>query len=914
MRSLLNYTTSLALALGLLLTYNACQKSPAAAAESSVPAEFLLAVSDLPDYEQEIDHASMIEAFDDHGYTKGERIYNNTCFNCHGNPGQAGSIPNAHKFWEDTYKYAGDPYGMYQTISRGLGRMPAQVQLVPQEKYAVIQFIYETYARSNPSQQDFKIDEAYLASLPPGTQIGPEPKIYQPWAEMNYGDFWINTFELAGPNAPEREISGGPSPLPNENYQDLNFAYKGIVIRLDQGEGGVAAGKAWALFDHDLMRLTGIWTGDKFIDWEGILLNDRHNIYPRTLGKVHVENPLNPAWANPQNGSFEDPRFRAIDGRPFGPLPKNWAHYLGLYHHEEKVVLAYTVGDGKVLEAFELETEGENPIFSRTLNVQAGEQALVLRLAPDTLALAILSENAQLQQKNGFHQLRIAAGSETKVKVLMAESQKLLDSQIENIPQAEDLSQYTQGAKTRYPEILTSELIAGTDTAAYAVDILSLPIPNPWRSRMRPGGIDFYPDGERAVLCTIEGEVWEVSGITQKSGELKWKRIATGMYQPLGIKIHEGKIYVSCRDQIVRLQDLNGDGETDYYESFNNDHQVTEHFHEFAMGLQVDEKGNFYYAKSARHARTPLVPQHGTLLRVSADGERTDIVAHGFRAANGVCRNPDGSFYVTDQEGHWNPMNRINLVEEGKFYGNMYGYGAPDDTSNSAMVSPLVWVDQKNDRSPSELVWVESEKWGPLEGSLLNLSYGYGKIFVLLKEEKEGQPQAGIVELPVGRFPTGIMRARFNPKDGQMYAIGMNAWGSSQVYQNGGFYRIRYTGNDLNLPIKLQTHTSGINLTFANELDPASVAELSNFEIETWQLKRTHFYGSKRYDAKKLKVAEANLMPDGKTIRLAVPEIDKTWIMEIRYQLKDSAGRPFEGFVQNTIYELSKEAQSLSGR
>ena len=65
------------------------------------------------------------------------------------------------------------------------------------------------------------------------------------------------------------------------------------------------------------------------------------------------------------------------------------------------------------------------------------------------------------------------------------------------------------------------------------------------------------------------------------------------------------------------------DGETDFYECFNNDHQVTDHFHEFAMGLQADADGNLYYAKSARHARDSLVPQHGTLLRVSADGSQT---------------------------------------------------------------------------------------------------------------------------------------------------------------------------------------------------------------------------------------------------------------------------------------------------
>ena len=41
---------------------------------------------------------------------------------------------------------------------------------------------------------------------------------------------------------------------------------------------------------------------------------------------------------------------------------------------------------------------------------------------------------------------------------------------------------------------------------------------------------------------------------------------------------------------------------------------------EVVSGLQTDAAGNFYYAKSACHARPAVVAQHGTLLRVSASG------------------------------------------------------------------------------------------------------------------------------------------------------------------------------------------------------------------------------------------------------------------------------------------------------
>ena len=200
--------------------------------------------------------------------------------------------------------------------------------------------------------------------------------------------------------------------------------------------------------------------------------------------------------------------------------------------------------------------------------------------------------------------------------------------------------------------------------------------------------------------------MWIVEGQPGKA-DLRWQRIATGLFQPLGLKIVDDKIHLICRDQLAVLHDLNGDGETDFYECLNNDHQVTEHFHEFAMGLQTDADGNFYYAKSGRHALKAVVPHHGTLLRVSRDGAKTDILATGFRAANGVCLNPDGSFVVTDQEGFWNPQNRINWVTldpsgKPKFYGNMFGYTDVTDSSDSAMEPPLCWITNAFDRSPAD--------------------------------------------------------------------------------------------------------------------------------------------------------------------------------------------------------------------
>jgi len=876
-------------------------------------AKLLLSEAQVPEYEKSIDHAGLIEQFSRDNYFSGRNTYRMVCFNCHGNAEQQGSNPRSNRFWKDKFRHGSDPFSMYETLSRGFGLMPPQVRLTPREKYEVIHFIREKYVKEQNSAEYFEITDSYLDGLPKGDNFGPDPQPYAPWAEMDYGDFLINTYELANTDDPPRGILHRGNPIPNEDFRDVNFAYKGIAIRLDKGKGGVAAGNAFVLFDHDLLRLTGFWTGEGFMDYEGILLNDRHNIFPRTIGKIQIENPITPGWKNPKTNDFMDPRFVAVDGRPFGPLPKEWAHYKGLYYHGDRVVIKYTVYDATVLETYDLEKEANPSVISRTLTISPASTELTMRIAPSDVAVALVGNNAKLAKENGYNVLKISQNMAVKVKIIMAaKGQDVVTALAKNSQPPVDLIQFTKGGPAHNPQVITSTILKGDDEGAYVVDVFTLPLDNPWKSRLRPTGIDFLEGGDEAVVSTIDGEVWRLEGISQLEGIIKWHRIATGLFQPLGIKYHKGAIYVTCRDQLTVLRDLNGDGETDFYESFNSDHQVTEHFHEFAMGLQTDDEGNFYYAKSARHARDSLVPQHGTLMKVSADGSTSEIVAYGFRAANGVCINPDGTFIVTDQEGHWNPMNRINWVEEGSFNGNMYGYGAPEDTSDDAMNHPLCWVDMKYDRSPAELVWAKSDSWGPLNGSLINLSYGYGKAFVVLPQEVGGIKQGGLVELPVPQFPTGIMRGRFSPKDGQFYICGMSAWSTSQMIQVGGIYRARYTEKPLNLPVKMEALSSGMMLTFSDELDETTAERIENYTISTWDLKRTRNYGSDRYNVKELSINKVTILDDNKSVLIQLPDIKPTWIMEIKYKLKDSDGKAFEGAVQNTIYKLDNKQPEIS--
>lgn len=846
---------------------------------------------EIPEYEKRIDHAGLIQAWDAKSLRRGEAIYTRVCANCHGTKDQPGSLPASPRFMQHKFKNGSDPYSLYQTLTRGYGQMAAQPWMVPRQKYDVIHYIREAYLKPHNPSQYAKADGAYLAKLPKGDAFGPSAAAVEPWVAMDYGPSLINTYEV-----------GGPGP---------NFAYKGIAVRLDTGPGGVSRGKRWALFDHDTLRYAAAWTGDGFIDWKGIHFNGQHQIHPKLAGAIQAANPVGPGWADPATGSFQDPRFLGRDKRPYGPLPRGWAKFRGLHHFGDQTIIAYTVGDANVLELEGTESDPKDPAtlaFTRTLEIGKSSRDLAARIAPVGVAAAVLGDNrVSLEERDGFTVLRIPANPAiTRVKVLLAKGDAAaLKKLAAKSPPPRPLEPLTHGGPKRWPDILKTAVSIGKDAGPFAVDTFALPERNPWNAQLRLTGFDFTPDGKAMAVCSWDGDVWLVRGLDNLADGLTWQRIASGLFQPLGLKYRDGAIFVCCRDQIVKLHDLNGDGETDFSECFNNDHQVTEHFHEFAMGLQTDAAGNFYYAKSGRHALPALVPHHGTLLKVSRDGLRTEILATGFRAANGVCLNPDGTFFVTDQEGFWTPKNRINLVEKGGFYGNMWGYTDITDASDRAMKQPLCWITNAFDRSPAELLWVSSDKWASLKGSLLNLSYGQGQIFVVPHEVVNGQAQGGMCALPLPAFPTGIMRGRFHPTDGQLYACGMFAWAGNRS-QPGGFYRIRYTGQSADLPVGLKARPHGIEIAFTDSLDAATAADPNNYAIKVWGLKRSQNYGSKHIDEHPLPVAKAALAADGKTVRLDIPNLAPTWGMAIEYRLQGRDGRAIRGTIHNTIHNLPK--------
>ncbi|MBY0527596.1 MAG: malectin [Gemmataceae bacterium] len=684
---------------------------------------------------------------------------------------------------------------------------------------------------------------------------------------------------------------------------------------------------AGMLFDTELLRVAAGWSGD-FVNLKGVVYDGGHGTNPSTGGVQQIGTRNAPGWARGED--LKDPR-----SIPHGPLPRDWARYKGLYRHEQGTVFAYTVGGSQVLELPNVEVVEKVRVFSRTLNLKDVSQPLIAVVAdlegakgqvsngiatlltpervtlarvvggPAGTALEVVDENRIV--------LKVPAAANAKIKVcLWGGPTRDWATGVAALAKAEaaiDLAPLTKGGKALWTETVTTEGKRGADTQAYVLDDLTPPFKNPYNSYLRFGGFDVFSDG-RIAVSTWSGDVWIVSGINDKLDKLVWKRYATGLFHALGLKIVDDKVYVLGRDQITRLHDLNGDGEADFYECFNNDVMITQNFHEFTFELQTDAEGNFYFVKGGPvrpggSGWDKLTPHHGCLFKVSKDGSKFEVVARGFRAPNGMGVGPRGELTVGDNEGTWTPMCPLNWVKPNGFYGvPEFSDRMPKPTVRD---NPLCWFPKEIDNSNGGQVWITGDKFGPLSGQLLHSSYGTCTLYSVLKDEVGGQMQGGVVPLPL-KFDTGICRGRFHPGQNALYLAGLRGW-QTRASKDAGLYRVRYTGKAANMPVDLKVRPGEIQITFSDKLDKKSAEDSDSYGVSQWNYRWTSSYGSPHFKVSnpkmqghdEVEIEDVKLSADGKTVTLKIDKLKPVMQMKIDFKLKAADGTPIKTTLHHTI-------------
>jgi hypothetical protein len=456
----------------------------------------------------------------------------------------------------------------------------------------------------------------------------------------------------------------------------------------------------------------------------------------------------------------------------------------------------------------------------------------------------------------------------------------------------------------RWGEPLITRGSLATDTEApYVMDTITVPYENPHRALFFIGGLDFFPNGD-AALCTAHGDVWVVRGLDAELDRVTWQRFATGLYQPLGLRVVDGHVIVLGRDQLTRLHDLNGNGEADYYETFNQDLEIHGHDHAYATRLEIDSQGNFYFLKSGSG------PHGSALLKVAPDGSRLDVVARGFRHPYGMGMGPNDEITVADNEGNWVPSSKIDLIEPGGFYGFLGGHSkAPEEL---VWDRPLCYIPKIADNSSGGQIWVSSDQWGDYHrGEMLHLSWGRCTLHAVLRERVGHVWQAATVQFPGLAFLSGPGEGRFHPVDGQLYVSGLTGWQTAGS-ADGSLQRVRYTGRPVTMPEAFHVHENGLRVRFTRPVDPVAAERRSNYRIEQWNYKWSATYGSFHYSIRRpgeighdaLHVSSARLLSDGRTVFLEVSDLQPVDQIQLHVDVNSLDGHPLRFNVYGTIRAL----------
>ncbi|MFT5128751.1 MAG: azurin [Rhodothermales bacterium] len=431
-----------------------------------------------------------------------------------------------------------------------------------------------------------------------------------------------------------------------------------------------------------------------------------------------------------------------------------------------------------------------------------------------------------------------------------------------------------------------------TDDQAYVIDDIAVPAGNDNKS------LTFYTDicfdaAGTAYLTTLMGEVWKVSGLDQGLKTIRWRKIATGLNQPFGIKRRDGKLFVLERSQLTVLEDRNGDEEIDFYGCFSSafDDSSVKGSHTHTFGLEHDDEGNWYF----------VCTWFG--VRVSADGKTSKVLTSGVRNCMGFGKAPDGSMLMGPQEGNNTPTSTVIPVRKGENHGFK---------NNEPLNNPLGYVPRGIDNSTGGFLTVDSAKWGPVgHRSLIGLSYGYGSWYQILYDDNAATTQTQqIASVPMpGAFASGVTRGAVNPVDGQVYAVGLDGWGDYSV-RDGCFARLRYTGSTLYQPVGYQTFDNGILVRFDTELNPDISAD--KVFAQAWNYRHSSQYGSPEFAVSdpeslghdRLSIQSVNLLPDAKSIFVEIPSLQPVMQAHLRMHLTAKDGKSFSADLFPTIIEL----------
>ncbi|MDX9912868.1 MAG: DUF1080 domain-containing protein [Phycisphaerales bacterium] len=423
------------------------------------------------------------------------------------------------------------------------------------------------------------------------------------------------------------------------------------------------------------------------------------------------------------------------------------------------------------------------------------------------------------------------------------------------------------------------------------------------------GAMAFLPDGRLAIgtfdplqrdevsLPDIESKepdsLYAIGNLDAADpNDVTITRIAGGLYEPMGLCVADGELYVAHRRAVERLRDVDGDG---FFETHEIVGQGWEgwNYHQFAMGL-LHRDGKLYTALSTSmappdwegmlHNAGPNGPMRGCLIEIDIETGDTRALLGGLRTPNGLGWTADGSMIYLDNQGTWMPTNQLVELIPGRFYGH-YNWTNfvpkladrfPEGGVASALCdyprTPATVLMAQNEvtNSPTQPLIIEG---GLYDGQLLVGELTAGGIRRVFLERVEGQLQGALFRFTQG-LESGVNRMAWGP-DGSLYIGGIGA-GGNWNWKGTQFGLQRLTPNNTRVfeMHRVEATSTGFRIHFTKPIDPAWLADPEHFAVSSWTYTPTVEYGGPKIDEHAHAVRRCEPDSDGASVAIDVAGLE----------------------------------------
>ncbi len=397
------------------------------------------------------------------------------------------------------------------------------------------------------------------------------------------------------------------------------------------------------------------------------------------------------------------------------------------------------------------------------------------------------------------------------------------------------------------------------------------------------GGLAFLSDG-RMIVSAWEpsGAVYLVEGAqTGDPSQMKYKKIAEGLAEPLGVEVVDDKIYVMQKQEMTQLIDHNGDDVIDEYRTLCDDWIVSPNFHEF--GFDLTHQDGYLYAALAigilpgGASLDPQTPDRGKLIKVNIETGEREFVVSGLRTPNGVGIGYKNDLYIADNQGDWLPSCKILHVSDGAFFGSR----AVDFKGTEGILEkpPVVWLPQDEiGNSPSTPMKIDV---GPYKGQMIHGEVTHGGVKRVFVEEINGVYQGAVFRFIQG-LEAGVNRMVWGP-DQALYIGGIGNpgnWGQTGKKWYG-LQRLAYNNKISHEILAARLKSNGIELEFTKPLSVGQGWNPNDYSVKQWYYKPTASYGGPKLNEQDLEVKSATVSQDRTKVFLEFEGIQKGHVIYV---------------------------------